>query len=358
MARILQGCVTFTNGVPAQNVEVRVFDQDAAGNPDDDLTLTVGLSDSQGNFEVTYDPGRFRDAITFTRSEPRNPPLDWTLVRREHRRTDWLDIFSPYLKFSYSFQGKQKEFRTALNWFTPAYTLPQVFTDRPFSPTRHGYHFVNQFKGVPVPFSIPEIPGLVRLSGTYGLCGGMSSSVYDHYLFGQEIPQRNTIPRTGSVLQRYLYRRQMDTFGTLGEYVLKFIAWMKLPDETEAGLSSLTWHEYQQFRERLESNLGSVLGIIYEKGTQLNRLFLNHQVLGYGLDQLDEDRSAIRIYDPNFPDRDDVTIRLERRRVGESNGQPVYGLACEEDLGDRKIREIHGFFLMPYIPIRPPQRLA
>ncbi len=358
MSRILQGCVTFANGFPAQNVEVRVFDRDAAGNPDDDLTLTAGSSDSQGNFEVAYDPGRFRDEITFTRSEPRDPPFDWTLVRREHRRTDWLDVFSPYLKFSYSFQGQPKDFHAPFNWFTSTYPLPQVFTETPFSPTRHGYHFINQFKGVPLPFSIPEIPGLIRLSGTYGLCGGMSSSVYDHYLFRCEIPHRNTIPRTGSLLQRHLYRRQMDTFGTLGEYVLKFAAWMKLPDDTNEGLSCLTWHEYRQFQERLENNLGSVLGILYEKGAQLNRLFLNHQVLGYAQYSQDADHAAIRIYDPNYPDRDDVTLRLERLRVGESNGQPVYGLACEEDLGDHKIRQIHGFFLMPYLPIRPPLRLS
>lgn len=358
MTRTLQGQVTFANGVPAPNVEVRVYDQDAVGKQDDDLTLTAGLSDSRGAFAVVYDPGHFRDEVTFTRSEPRNPPLDWTLVRRERRRTDWLDTFSPYLKFSYSLAGQVKEFKTPLNWFTATYTLPQVFTEIPFSPTRHGYHFVNQFKGAPLPFSIPEIPGLVRLSGTYGLCGGMSSSVYDHYLFGQEVPQRSSVPRTGSALQRHLYRRQMDTFGTLGEYVLKFVAWMKLPDDTAAGLGSLTWQEFQQFNERLENNLGSVLGIIYEKGVRLDRLFLNHQVLGFGLDTLDEDHSAIRIYDPNYPDRDDVAIRLERHPVGESNGQPVFGLACEEYLGQQKIRDIHGFFLMPYIPIRPPQRLS
>lgn len=357
MTRTLQGRINFANGVPAANVAVRVFDRDAAGKQDDDLTLTPGLSDGQGNFVVTYDPGRFRDVLTVTRSEPRDPPFDWTLVRREHRRTDWLDVFSPYLRFDYTFQGQAKQSRSTPQWFTSDYTLPQVFTTRPFTPASNGYHFANRFNGVPLPFSIPELPGLVHLSGVYGLCGGMASTAYDHYLFGREIPQQDRAPRSGSALQRYLYRRQMDTFGTLGEYILKFVSWMNLPDDTPQGLNCLTVHEFEQFQSRLENNLGSVLGILYEKGAQIKRLFLNHQVLGFGMDTLDEDHFAIRIYDPNYPDRDDVAIRIERCIACDADGSPLHGLACAQFLGSQKIHDIHGFFLMPYIPVRPPARL-
>ncbi|TLN04466.1 hypothetical protein FDZ74_14190, partial [bacterium] len=315
MAKSIRGKVEFANGVPATGVEIRVFDQDASGKQDDDLTLTAGLSDGQGNFEVSYDPGRFRDAVSVVRSEPRNPPFDWTLVRREHRQTDWLDVLLPYLRFDYTFQGQARQHHAPLNWFSSTYSLPQAYTTAPFSATLNGYHFVNAFKGVPLPFSIPEIPGLIRLSGTYGLCGGMSSSAYDHYLYGREIPANVSTPRSGSVLQRYLYRRQMDTFGTLGEYILKFASWMKLPDDTAEGLCTLTLHELEQFRARLANNAASVLGIVYEKGTRVSHLFLNHQVLGYALEVADEDHSAIRIYDPNYPGRDDVSIKLERRII-------------------------------------------
>lgn len=348
----------FANNVPAAGVEVRVFDQDPAGNEDDDLTITAGKSDADGNFEVIYDPGIFRDIQTVTHTEPRNPPFDWTLVQKERRQTDWLDILLPYLRFSYIFQGQPRQWKTTINWFSPIYSLPQVFSESPFSPTQNGYRFVNLFKGVMLPFSIPEIPALSRLSGTYGLCGGMASTAYDHYLFNRETPRQNIVPRSGSGLQRYLYRRQMDTFGTLGEYILKFASWMKLPDDTAEGLCSLTAHEFQQFRARLENNMASVLGILYAKGTKLSHLFLNHQVLGYALDTLDDDHFVIHVYDPNYPERDDVTIRLERCAVAHQNDKPIHGLTCEQWLGNQRLCTIHGFFLMPYIPIQPPARLG
>lgn len=358
MSRMIRGKVAFANQYPAAGVVVRIFDEDAAGNNDDDLTVTTGLSDTQGNFEVEYDPGRFRDVVTVIRTEPRNPPFDWTLIRREHRQTDWLDILLPYIQFSYQFQGQTRQFRAPLNWFSSTYLLPQAYTEIPFSPVQNGYHFVNLFKGVALPFSIPEIPGLIHLTGNYGLCGGLASSAYDHYLFNLEIPPQKNIPKSGSALQRHLYRRQMDSFGTLGEYILKFASWMRLPDDTSDGLCSLTMHEFVQYRSRLENNLGSVLGIIYQKGAKISHLFLNHQVFGYGLDILDEDHCSIRIYDPNYPDRDDVVIKLERRLVDLQAFQPVYGLECEQWLGNHKLQTIHGFFLMPYIPVQPPTRLG
>jgi len=42
------GSVHYANGVPMPNVAVRIFDKDAAGKGDDDLTITPGLSDDQG----------------------------------------------------------------------------------------------------------------------------------------------------------------------------------------------------------------------------------------------------------------------------------------------------------------------
>ncbi len=358
MTRAIRGKVMFSNYVPAAGVRVRVFDKDSGQNEDDDLTITAGLSDAEGNFEVIYEPGNFRDVNTVVHTEPRNPPYDWTLVRKEYRRVDWLDIFMPYLKFEYVFQGQARQWTTAPNWFSSLYQLPQVYSTSPFLPSQNGYKFVNLFKGVALPFSIPEIPGLIRLSGHYGLCGGMVSTAYDHYLWGKPLPPQNTVPRSGSALQRYLYRRQMDSFGTLGEYILKFVSWMKLPDDTIDGLCSLTAREFNQFRARINDNQCSVLGLVYAKGTKISHLFLNHQVLGYALDIRDDDHFAIRIYDPNYPERDDVNIMIERRIVDYDDGQPVYGLACEQWLGGQRLCTIHGFFLMPYIPVQPPARLA
>ena len=45
------GSIHYANGDPISNVVVRIFDKDAAGRQDDDLTVTPGLSDEQGRFE-------------------------------------------------------------------------------------------------------------------------------------------------------------------------------------------------------------------------------------------------------------------------------------------------------------------
>lgn len=358
MPRTIRGRVLFANSVPASGVRVRVFDKDSGPDNDDDLTITAGLSNSEGNFEVVYEPGNFRDAATIVHTTPRNPPYDWTLERHESRRVDWSDLFLPYLRFDYTFQSQARTWVTTPNWFSTQYMLPQVYSTSPFLPSQNGYKFINLFKGVALPFSIPEIPGLLRISGHYGLCGGMTSSAYDHYLFDKPLPQNVAIPRSGSVLQRHLYRRQMDTFGTLGEYILKFASWMKLPDDTADGLCSLTMHEFTQFRKRMDDNLSSVLGVLYAKGTKISHLFLNHQVLGYALETQDADHYAIRIYDPNYPERDDVRIKVERRKLAHEGAQPVYGLFCEQWLGNQRLCAIHGFFLMPYVPVKPPANLG
>ena len=49
MAENFTGRILFANGFPAQNVLVRVFDQDEPGKGDDDLTVNTGRSDTEGN---------------------------------------------------------------------------------------------------------------------------------------------------------------------------------------------------------------------------------------------------------------------------------------------------------------------
>jgi hypothetical protein len=66
----------------------------------------------------------------------------------------------------------------------------------------------------------------------------------------------------------------------------------------------------------------------------------NHQVLAWGY-RADPDRVVIRIYDPNWPERDDVELRLSvppdaDARVEQSTAEPL-----------------HGFFLAPYVPAAP-----
>jgi hypothetical protein len=35
---------------------------------------------------------------------------------------------------------------------------------------------------------------------------------------------------------------------------------------------------------------------------------------------------TLRIYDPNWPDRDDVTVSIEPDRIHQSTGEPLFGI--------------------------------
>ena len=67
----------------------------------------------------------------------------------------------------------------------------------------------------------------------------------------------------------------------------------------------------------------------------------------------------IQIYDPNHPLRDDVIIKSEFVLIEKEDplAPPVFGLKSEQWIGDRKKKNVRGFFAMPYTPVIPPQNL-
>ncbi len=74
---------------------------------------------------------------------------------------------------------------------------------------------------------------------------------------------------------------------------------------------------------------------------------------------------SFRIYDPNYPGRDDVTIRATERTEGEiddptrpGNTIPILGIECRQWLGHKDLRPIRGLFVMPYTPTPPPPNLS
>ena len=91
------GSIHYANGDPISNVGVRIYDKDAAGRQDDDLTLTPGLSDEQGRFDLVYEPLRYLDfhAIQFPGAHEPNQ----SNVKRTSRlrMPDLGDIYLPYL---------------------------------------------------------------------------------------------------------------------------------------------------------------------------------------------------------------------------------------------------------------------
>lgn len=360
MVTKLSGQISFANGLAAPDVEVRVFDQDAPGKGDDDLTVFPGKTDAQGRFTLRYDPGRYLDFA-------RLPVLGL-------RVPDVLDILAPYLRMTYTFDGQERVFTTPLVPFQSHYHLPET-APLHFLPSRNGFAFENNFPPITLPITIPGFPKLRRITGGYGLCGGMSAAASDYFLCGRTLPQSASAsagaeksgavfaaaapaaaapaaPPVRSQLYRYLFRRAMDSF-RMGESVLRFAQWMALGEDGPNGTQSLTKMEVEKLRAALDAQRLVPLGLVIAQGRTFKEIshevWTNHQVLAYGYTQNGDGSLDVRVYDPNTPGRDDVYIHIT---------PTADGVQCQPVNLRVYPPRIRGLFLMPYDPVEPPGRLA
>ncbi len=358
------GSVLFANGDPAPGVEVRIFDKDAAGQVDDDLTVAPGLSDETGRFSFTYQPLRYLDFHTIKNSGPSHPPSGTASEEDGIHIPALDDIFLPYLRFNYTCNGLIYSHTASMGVFQTRYYLPNN-PPVDFKPSAHGFAFVNRFSGYFLPFSTPAFMSSRKVTSTYGLCGGMCSAAYDFALAHRPVPMTSEPPRQGTKLHRYLFQRQMDSLGSLGREVVKVAQWTSLPDDTLVGTLRRTADEWDEVRQRLDQGNPVILALIYVHAGSLGELskiiFENHQVLAHAYQEAPGGIVSINIYDPNLPGRDDVLLRLVPVLLGEEASpegtRPVMGLKPAELLAGNHYRDVRGFFAMPYTPVNPPKGL-
>lgn len=327
------GRVLFANRLPAGEVQVHVVSEDA---PHTDFTVRPGLSGPSGAFSVSY--------------------------RLPEPAAGDEQPSGKAVQFHYSLNGREKLCRLLLRENTNEYHLPER-SPRRMAPSKDGFKFNNAFVGYPLPFSLPALPGLKKVSGIYGLCGGMSAAVYDYLLAGRQPPQTTIVPPQADPLQRYLFKRQVDSFGVMGETILRFAEWMLLPNEGSNGAWRKTLKEFKALRKQLEQGCYALLGIVYVDWRNGFRLWKNHQVLAYDYWLPDSKTFNICVYDPNCSTCDDVFIRAERVVLHTSiaasgRRRNTYGLKCSHWKGARKIQDIRGFFINPYTPAIPPEYLS
>lgn len=353
MPSTFSGKVTFKNGAAAQNVQVRIFDKDAPGKGDDNLTLTPGLSDKQGKFIVKYDPSLYQDIINLSFLNMRIGSDEKGI-----KVPDLFDIYSPYLEFRWSMDSENYTHTAPLEWLKDHFELPYS-TRFSFLPSQHGFRFPNAFSGYMLPFNMPFLSDS-KVKSVYGLCGGMSAGAIDFLLAGREIPATEIAPKRGTRLHRYLFQRAMDSFA-MGESILRFARWMLLPNEGVNGTYHLTLLEWQKIRRALDEMRLVPIGQLRAKSSHFQEVtrdvWNNHQVMAYGYQTHPDGAIDIQIYDPNCPKVDNAVIHAKQLQVGEENGQPVYGLMCYETDCWEERRVLHGFFAMPYEPIDPPDGL-
>jgi hypothetical protein len=222
-----------------------------------------------------------------------------------------------------------------------------------FLPSTSGLRFTNRFP--PAPFWRLHFRNLLALevgNVANGLCGGMTFVAADLHNAGAPRPDDTAAPDEGNALRERIKRRQVDSFAG-GRLPLRFFS-LGLPfrpaEETPTArrlarfgidLHSRTFvmvaQEWPEIRRRLDAGGLVAIGLVRSSSANPFDLTSNHQVLAYGYD-LEGGLLVLRIYDPNWPDDDDVTITLD---VSDANGDaaPAYSKADGP---------LHAFFRAPY----------
>ncbi len=224
-----------------------------------------------------------------------------------------------------------------------------------FLPSKDGFRFINRFPGLPLPMRLRPAEQSSRLF--YGLCGGMCFTALDLWHAGVAIAPVTDAPQAGVRLYGTLYRRQLASFGVLGFYIPRYVAWMLLPDGTPRGTQRRTFDAFQRIRGQLDAGQPAVLGLVYLSIRDGLAVWFNHQVVATGYRSLSDSAWDVTLYDPNLPGHDSVFIHTERVDVGDGSQPPVYGLSCVEMNGVQVVKNVRGFFPVAYSPRSVPPDL-
>jgi hypothetical protein len=210
-----------------------------------------------------------------------------------------------------------------------------------FRPTRHGFHFANRFPpGPTVMFGAFDIRLLGVGDAAAGLCGGMALTVRDLFEARVDPPPDTAPPANGTPRFKALVRRQVQSLDWL-RVPLRFYdlaAFRPLPPRRPVGDVTLA-DEWPKVRATIDAGNLAIIGLIRTESANPFKLTANHQVVAYGY-RAEPGSVVVRVYDPNWPDRDDIEARLfldpGRPRLESSSGEPL-----------------KGFFLAPYHFVDP-----
>ena len=222
-----------------------------------------------------------------------------------------------------------------------------------FDPKANGFQFTNRFQGGAVVAELArqdrlseltglEVPTAVRdltdlasgasFWGTFGLCGGMSSTALERFKQGEPMPATRSIPDRDSELFQELVRRQADSLD--GRKVLeRCILWQLLPDSSPIwmfwakGVGRVTTEqEWPKLRRALEAGAPTLLVLLRVQG--IASPAENHQVMAVGCDYTGDGKAVVHMYDPNHPGAmPTVALDVKKRTVGprQSTGERVRG---------------------------------
>ena len=192
-----------------------------------------------------------------------------------------------------------------------------------FRPSTHGLHFANRFPPGPTVRLGPIDPRFIGVgNASAGLCGGMTWLVRERFEAGLPIATDLEAPPNGSPLFLAIVRRQVLSLDWLRVPVRFWIAAIRGPRDAERRPRDEAW---PRLKDAIDAGrLGSV-GLIRHTGWNPFALTKDHQVLSYAYAIDDAGAITIRLYDPNWPDRDDITITLDAFGLRQNSGERLVG---------------------------------
>jgi hypothetical protein len=219
-----------------------------------------------------------------------------------------------------------------------------------FRPSRSGFHFANAFPSVPlVTARLPGIPVDIPIgNAALGVCGGMVFTVIDYFVSGVGPPPDVTAPGDGPLFQ-YLVKRLWDSWDVpAGLWRYWLLMNPELPDFGSAMpfLGSLHLsrsqvmisEEWPKIQREIDNNRLAPLGLVRAKSADPAVMGQNHQILAYGY-QLAGTELTLQVYDPNTPNRDDLTLQASLASPNQS---------CAVDC--TSVSSVFCFFLSTYTP--------
>jgi hypothetical protein len=209
-------------------------------------------------------------------------------------------------------------------------------------PSAHGFHFANSWPSGPTVRFGPIDPRIIGVGdASAGLCGGMVYMIADLFAAGIPVPSDREPPANGSPRFASIVRRQVESLALLTVPV-RFYLRMALGSSLGGDRARATLdREWPAARASLDDGRLVPIGLIRVASGNPRNLTKNHQVIAWGY--VEDGRGVtLRLYDPNWPDRDDVTITIHLDNALRPSG-------LTQSTGESLL----GWFVLPYSPSDP-----
>jgi hypothetical protein len=200
-----------------------------------------------------------------------------------------------------------------------------------FLPSVNGFHFANAWPSGPTVRLGPLDPRWIGIGDAAdGLCGGMVYTAGDLFAAGVSVPADRQPFENGSARFNAIVRRQVESLRWL---TVPVRYWLRSALGGSFGgdrARSTFDREWPKARALIDAGEPAMIGLIRVASADPRALTRNHQVMAWGYAE-DGRGVTLRLYDPNWPDRDDVTISIDLdpafrpAALRQSTGEPLLG---------------------------------